>query len=113
MILKNTTKNIVVVTALKRADTFTTRLFGLIPRSGLHSDEGLWLEPCAMIHTCFMRFDIDAVFVSADLRVLKIYPALKPWRFSAWVRDARSVIELPSGKAAGILTEGDNLEVSV
>ena len=93
-----------------KADTFSSRLFGLIPRKTLGPDEGLWLDPCAMIHTCFMSFPIDAVFLDSGHKVVKIVPSLRPWRFSPWVYEAESVLEFPAGCASSVLAEGDLLE---
>lgn len=106
----NATRGLQVSAAAGRADTFSTRLFGLIPRSGLGEEEGLWLEPCAMIHMCFMRFPIDAVFLGEGGRVLRVLENLKPWRFSPWVPGARGVLELPAGRCAGRVAAGDTLE---
>jgi len=110
MIVFNRTRNSSAASKVIKADTFTTRLFGLIPRASLEPEEGLWLDPCAMIHTCFMRFPIDAVFLDAGLKVVKVCAVLKPWRFSPWVRGAKSVLELAPGRAAGSIAEGDILE---
>ena len=110
MLILNKTTNTRVSAAAQRADTFETRLFGLIPRQSLGAEEGLWLEPCAMIHMCFMRFPIDAVFLDKGLKVLRVIENFKPWRFSPWVYGARGVLELPAGRAAGRLTAGDLLE---
>ncbi|OGS14861.1 MAG: hypothetical protein A2234_10615, partial [Elusimicrobia bacterium RIFOXYA2_FULL_58_8] len=77
---------------------------------GLGEEEGLWLEPCAMIHMCFMRFAIDAVFLDRELRVLRVIENFRPWRFSPWVCGARGVLELSAGRAAGRLAPGDLLE---
>ena len=110
MTVFNKTRNAAVSSGALKADTFSSRLFGLIPRKTLGPEEGLWLDPCAMIHTCFMSFPIDAVFLDAGLKVVRIVPSLKPWRFSPWVRDAESVLELPAGRAASLLAEGDLLE---
>lgn len=106
----NKTKNVMVSGAAGRADTFSTRLFGLIPRRSLGEEEGLWLEPCAMIHMCFMSFAIDAVFLDRDLKVLRAIENFRPWSFSPWVYGARGVLELPAGRCAGRLAEGDLLE---
>jgi hypothetical protein len=106
----NTTKGLPVSAEAARADTFSTRLFGLIPRASLGEEEALWLEPCAMIHMCFMRFAIDAVFMDRDGKVLRVTANLRPWRFSPWVAGARGVLELPSGRCAGRVEEGDLLE---
>lgn len=110
MQILNKTRNLQVSAAAGRADTFTTRLFGLIPRRSLGAEEGLWLEPCAMIHMCFMRFPIDAVFLDREGKVLRVLHNFQPWHFSPWVRGARGVLELPAGRSAGRLEAGDILE---
>jgi uncharacterized membrane protein (UPF0127 family) len=79
------------------ADTARSRLAGLMGRKGLPSGEGILLRPAGSVHTCFMRFAIDAVFLDRDLRVLRITPGLRPWR-AARARGARAVLELPSGE---------------
>jgi uncharacterized membrane protein (UPF0127 family) len=108
-VLNRTTGEQVSSQAL-RAGTFSARLFGLIPRRSLGDEEGLWLEPCAMIHMCFMSFPIDAVFLDKDLKVLRVLKNFGVWRFSPWVPGARGVLELPAGRAEGRLREGDLLE---
>ena len=81
------------------AETPFARLRGLLGRSGLSSGEGLLLRPAGSIHTAFMRFTIDAVFLDATDRVVKVASALRPWRAAA-CRGARAVLELPAGEAA-------------
>jgi uncharacterized membrane protein (UPF0127 family) len=80
------------------AETPLARLRGLLGRSGLSSGEGLLLRPAGSIHTAFMKFTIDAVFLDRDLRVVKVVPELVPWRTAA-CRGARAVLELPAGEA--------------
>jgi uncharacterized membrane protein (UPF0127 family) len=82
---------------------------GLLGRSSLGSGEGLLLEPAASIHTFFMRFPIDVVFLDGDRRVLKVVPGLAPWRATAsW--GARAALELGAGEAARLrLAPGDLL----
>jgi uncharacterized membrane protein (UPF0127 family) len=81
------------------AATPFTRLRGLLGRSSLPSGEGILLRPAASIHTFFMRFAIDAVFLDADLRVVGITADLRPWR-AAGKRGAKAVLELPAGECA-------------
>ena len=81
------------------ADSFLTRLRGLLGRRGLATGEGLLIAPAPSVHTCFMRFAIDAVFLDADFRVLEVRPHLRPWRL-AGARGARHVLELRAGGAA-------------
>ena len=93
------------------ADRFLTRLRGLIGRPPLQAGQGLWIRSCQQVHTHFMRAPIDIVFVDAGGIVLDIVPALRPWRFSRWVRKAESVIELAAG-GAGALGIGDRIRVA-
>ncbi|MDQ1727529.1 MAG: uncharacterized protein QOK14_1574 [Frankiaceae bacterium] len=81
------------------ADRPHTRLRGLLGRRELAHDEGLLLRPAPSIHTWFMRFPIDAVFLDAHLRVLGVSPDVAPWRVTAR-RGARAVLELAAGEAA-------------
>jgi uncharacterized membrane protein (UPF0127 family) len=91
------------------AETSLARLRGLLGRSGLSSGEGLLLRPAGSVHTAFMKFTIDVVFLDRDLRVVKVVPELVPWR-TAGCRGARAVLELPAGDASrGGLREGVSL----
>ena len=81
------------------ADRPLQRMRGLIGRSGLPAGEGMLLRPAPSIHTAFMRFPIDAVFLDRDLRVLDIVEQLRPWR-TASRRRARAVLELAAGECA-------------
>jgi uncharacterized protein len=80
------------------ADTALARMRGLLGRRELRSGEGLLLRPASSVHTAFMRFPIDAVFLDRDGRVLKIARALRPWK-TAMGRKARAVLELPAGES--------------
>jgi uncharacterized membrane protein (UPF0127 family) len=93
------------------ADGPLTRLRGLMGRRGLSRGEGLLLKPAPSIHTFFMRFPIDAVFLDAGLQVVGISADLAPWRM-AGRRGARAVLELPAGEARrlGVLA-GTQLEL--
>jgi uncharacterized protein len=91
------------------ADTPWTRLRGLLGRTGLEADEGLLLRPVASIHTFFMRFPIDVVFLDRGYAVIKVVREVRPWRFAA-ARRAKVVLELPAGAAARArLAVGDRL----
>jgi uncharacterized protein len=80
------------------ADSAPSRLRGLLGRAGLERGEGLLLRPAPAVHTYFMRFPIDAVFLDRELRVLGVTPRLRPWRW-ARRRGARAVLELGAGEA--------------
>jgi uncharacterized protein len=79
------------------ASSPSSRMRGLLGRKGLGAEEGLLLRPASSIHTWFMRFPIDAVFVGADGTVVRIAAGLRPWRVAAR-RGAREVLELASGE---------------
>lgn len=81
------------------ADTVLRRLKGLIGRVGLAPTECMLVTPAPAVHTWFMRFPIDAVFVDRELRVVGVAPELRPWRFARRPR-ARAVVELAAGEAA-------------
>ena len=78
------------------AVTRRARRKGLLGRDGLGSSCALILAPCAAIHTMFMRFDIDAVFVDDDGRAVKVVRRLAPWRIAIGAT-AHAVVELPAG----------------
>ena len=78
------------------ANTRQARRAGLLGRDALDQSSALVLDPCWMIHTAFMRFPIDVVFIGRDDRVVRIAQAVPPWRAAASMR-ARRVIELPAG----------------
>lgn len=80
------------------ADRALPRMRGLLGRSQLPAGEGLLLRPASSIHTHFMRFPIDAVFLDRELRVLDVRSDLRPWRMAAR-RGAKAVLELSAGEA--------------
>jgi uncharacterized membrane protein (UPF0127 family) len=93
------------------ADRPVRRMRGLIGRRGLGSDQGMLIRPAPSIHTAFMRFPIDALFLDRDLRVLDIVERMRPWRV-AGRRKARAVLELAAGESARLeVRVGDQLEL--
>jgi uncharacterized protein len=81
------------------ADSFRLRLRGLMGRRSIGSDEGLLLIGSPSIHTSFIRFPIDAVFLDRELGVIGVKENLKPWRVAGrW--KAKHILELRSGEAA-------------
>lgn len=93
------------------ADRPLARMKGLLGRADLSAGEGILLRPASSIHMWFMRFPIDAVFLDADGRVVRVVAGLRPWRLAA-ARGARSVLEIAAGEAArrGVI-EGDELRL--
>ena len=93
------------------AETFGARLRGLLGRRALVNGEGLLIGRESSVHTFFMRFAIDVVFLDAELRVLRVASNVGPWRLKA-CRGARSVLELGAGEAAARgLAVGDLIEL--
>lgn len=79
------------------ADTPFARMKGLLGRKDLGAGQGLLIRRTWSVHTLFMRFPIDVVFLDRDMRILSIRVNLKPWRAAAR-RGATSVLELPAGE---------------
>jgi uncharacterized membrane protein (UPF0127 family) len=91
------------------AVTRQARRKGLLGREAFASSSALILAPCAAIHTMFMRFDIDAVFVDDDGRAVKVVHGLTPWRIAVQPF-AHAVVELPAGSLREhIVDVGDRL----
>ncbi len=87
------------------------RLKGLLGRRRLEADEGLLLRPASSVHTWFMRFPIDLVFLDRELRVVRVAEDVRPWRM-AYARRSRLVLELGAGAAAKRdLHAGDQLVI--
>jgi len=86
-----------------------SRMRGLLGRRSLPPGQGLLLQPAGSMHTAFMRFPIDAVFLDGERRVVKVAAHVRPWRTAAG-KKARAVLELAAGEASrlGIKT-GDVL----
>ena len=78
------------------ADTWQMRTKGLIGCAKLNSGEGLLIPNCKAIHTWFMRFAIDVVFLDKNYCVVKTISQLKPFRLAFGGRSAQHVLELPS-----------------
>jgi hypothetical protein len=88
-----------VATRIVRAAGPFGRAFGLLGRSSLEPDEGMWFDGCASIHTFGMRMPVDALFVDARGRIVAVFDRLQPWR-TAVGRGARDVVELAPGTCA-------------
>ena len=93
------------------ADTSSKRRVGLLRHERLESGTGLWIVPCESVHTFFMKFPIDLVYVDRKKRVKKVRHAVPPWRLSACLT-AHSVLELPAGTVEKTGTRpGDELQI--
>lgn len=107
--VRNVTRGVLLGDSVDIAATSAARRKGLLQRSGLEEGQGLWIVPCESIHTFFMKFPIDVVYVDRKHRVRKVCPELDPWRLSLCL-SAHSVVELPQGVIAKTGTQaGDEL----
>lgn len=83
------------------ARSFFKRLKGLMFRPSMPQGTALLLAPCPQIHTCFMRFAIDVLFLAEDGTVLYVKENMKPWRISPIVRRAVQTLEFAGGTLRG------------
>jgi uncharacterized membrane protein (UPF0127 family) len=100
------------VARAKVAKSYWSRFWGLMGKRGLGEGEGLLIAPCGSVHTMFMRFPLDVVFLDRENRITKIAADLRPYRMSMG-KGGKRALELPAGAAgrAG-LKAGDRLEFS-
>ena len=101
-VLEDTTAGAVLASSVEAAVDSTSRRRGLLGRTGL-DDAALVIAPCNAVHTLFMRFPIDVVFVDRAGRVLRIAASVPAWRMTASWR-AFATIELAAGTVARIGT---------
>lgn len=96
-LIVNLTRGEVVCERTAIADRARSRMRGLLGRGSLPAGEGMLLQPAPSIHTAFMKFPIDVVFMDGTLRVLKIVERMRPWR-AASKRHSWAVLELSAGE---------------
>lgn len=94
------------------ADSFWGRLRGLLGKKKLDCGEGMLLKPCRQIHTWFMSFPIDVLFLDEKGRIVDLLPTLAPWRISPFVKGCHQVLELPAGTIEKFsLKKGERVEI--
>jgi len=109
----NITRNKTLASTLLVADTFCRSLLGLMGRRHLPLGEGLWINPCQSVHSMWMRFPIDVVFLSSHRSIIHLVENMKPFRITKYVSAAESVIELPARTIAKTQTRvGDRVEIT-
>jgi hypothetical protein len=109
--VRNLTKNTVLADRAGIADTSATRQRGLLKHTGLAEGEGLWIVPCEGVHSFFMKFAIDVVFINKKRQVTKVRRNMVKNRIALSLR-AHSTIELPVGMIDKSQTAaGDQLEL--
>ncbi len=108
----NETKQTELGERVEVARSFWKRGIGLMLRSGLSTGTGLVIDPCSSIHTMWMRFPIDVLYVDKDGTIKRVDEAMKPWRFGPLFVRGKYVIELPPGTIRSTETEqGDQIQL--
>jgi len=108
----NLTRGSTLAGDLVVADRFVSRLAGLAFTRSLPRGRGILISPCNWIHTAFMRYPIDVVYLDDRMRVVALAPSVRPWRLGKPVWRARDVLELPEGTIAATGTcTGDRLAI--
>jgi len=92
------------------ADNMFSRMKGLLGRKNMEKGEAIVLKPCNSIHTFFMAFSIDVIFVDNSNTVVRLFPAIPPWRMTPFIK-ASYCIEMPSGSANSLLKQGDLIKI--
>ncbi len=111
MIVSNITKENIICPNTRVADTFFTRLKGLLGKTDFASDEGLLIIPCQSVHSVGMKFSIDVVFLDNDRQVVALLEKMRPFRCSKFYRDAKMALEIKEGKIQEMRIEiGDQLK---
>lgn len=106
----NKDKNVILAEDVVMANTLFRRIKGLLGKKELKSGQALILKPCDSVHTFFMRFPIDVLFVDKSNKIIEAIASLKPFRITALYFSARFAIELPAGTILSSLTDkGDTI----
>lgn len=103
-------KDKIIASNISLANNFWERLAGYMFRERPHTP-GILFEPAPSIHTFFMNFDLDVIFMDEHNQILKIYRDMKPWRHTWFYFKARKTLELPAGNFPPDINVGDILEV--
>jgi uncharacterized membrane protein (UPF0127 family) len=104
----NTTSGRLLAQSAEVADSFWSRMRGLLGHAPLTQGEGMLIMPCQWIHTLFMSFSIDVVYLSDDLRVVHLQEDVSPNRLCSPVSRASCVVELPPGAISRTGVEVDD-----
>ena len=97
---------------IRTADSFFGKLFGLMFSAPLKESEGLLIDSCNSIHTFWMRYPIDILFLDSGNRVIRFFEDLKPFRVTPFIRGAAKAVELKSGSVnACLIKAGDRLKL--
>lgn len=101
-----------IISQLEEATTIFERAKGLLGRQDINENQGLWIRPGNNIHTFFMKFSIDCIFLNKNMVIEKIHSNIKPFKVAGPIWKSNSVIELKAGTAEKWnLKPGDQLYV--
>ena len=110
--LLNQTTNQEIAKQVVRAENLYARTKGLLGRKNLPLSEVLWIDRCPSVHTFFMQFPIDVVFVDKNMKVTKVHKNLKPWRITPPLQfKNHSCFEFAANTIKDKIKEGDRLHV--
>jgi uncharacterized protein len=113
MIAINTRTSKVLATNVKVADNLFTRMKGLLGKKELPHGEALWIKPCFSVHTFFMKFPIDVIFLNKKNQVITAINDLRPNRLTRLYPQSYSVLELPPGTIVASNSQiGDIIEIA-
>jgi hypothetical protein len=88
-----------------QANTFWKRLWGLLPYKSLPPGEGMLINPCKSVHTFFMGFPIDVIYLNREMQVVSLYEKVPKGKTLPYNKNAYSVLELPAGTIHATGTE--------
>ena len=112
MRLYNISNGCEIASKARNADSFFKRLRGLMGKRGLEKEECLIITPCNSIHTFFMEFPIDVVFLDGECRVVKLIRSIAPKKMVMPVKGAHFVVEFDSrNEMTYEIEEGDILKI--
>lgn len=100
-LVTKTNEKILIAKRLAVANTFFSRLFGLMGKKMFVKNCALLLSPCNSVHTFFMKFPIDVVYLDKDMNIVKVVKKMQPWKINFGGRRAKYVMELPAGTISG------------
>ena len=99
------------ISNIKIADDLVSRIIGLMFKRSLTGMSGLLIKPCNSIHTFFMFFELDVLFISSSGEIVKVIRGMKPWRMSWIYFRASQVLELKAGSLPREVKSGMKVEV--
>lgn len=110
----NQTRNTILAEDVLLADNFLTRIIGLLGRTELAEGKALLIRPCNSVHTFFMRFAIDVIFIDKNKRIVKAVSCLKPYHISRIYWRSDFVVEACAGTISSSNTqEGDIVSIDI